>query len=77
MLGDIGILRHAPHHPMFIDMAFLRGWERSAVPGYSEPTMGSSAKARTQPRPGPSMMSAISASWQEPSWQWSSWPVPS
>ena len=33
---------------MYIDMVSSRGWERSAVPGYSEPAMGSSAKARPQ-----------------------------
>ena len=38
-------------------MAFLRGWERSAVPGYSEPRDRQQRKGPDATASGPSMMS--------------------
>src|SRR6188472_4517954 len=37
-------------HSMYIDMAFLRGWERSAPPGYSGPPTDKAARKILSPR---------------------------
>ena len=42
MLGNIGILRHAPHHHVHRH-GLPPGLERTALPGYSAPAIGSSA----------------------------------